>query len=173
MVLTILLVNLVIVLATIVILGTFAYGALRGAPWVPTRARDIQRAVALAGMPRGAVVGDVGCGDGSVLAAFVATGCRVRGWELAIVPWLRARWRFRHDPDARIQFGDFWHTNLSSCDLIYAYLLPETHAKLAKKLRRELHPGTRIIASVWPFPDWEPVAVDRLEGHVPLYLYEI
>lgn len=169
----ILLLDLAFVLAAIAVIGTFAWGAFRGGPWVPTRSRDIARAVALARAPRGAVVGDVGCGNGGVLAAFAAAGCSVRGWELALAPWLRARWRFRRHPNASIRFGDFWHTNLSECDLVYAYLLPETHAKLATKLRRELRPGARVVTFVWPLPGWEPVAVDRRSDAPPLYLYHV
>jgi len=168
----VLLLDLAVVLGTIVVLGTFAWGALRGAPWLPTRRADVGRIVALAGVKPGMVVADVGCGDGGVLAALAVTGCRIRGWELAIVPWLRARWRFRHHADARIRFGDFWYANLSDCDLVYAFLLPNSHAKLAVKLARELRPGARVIAHVWPFPGWEPIAVDRADGRAPLYLYE-
>lgn len=168
----VLVLDLVLVLTTLLILGTFAWGAVRGAPWVPTRRVDIGRAVAFAGVRPGMIAADVGCGDGSVLAAFAASGCRIRGWELAIVPWIRARWRFRNHADARIDFGDFWHADLSECDLVYAFLLPETYAKLAKKLARELRPGARVLAFVWPFPGWEPIAVDHPEGRAPLYLYE-
>ncbi|MDO8599418.1 MAG: hypothetical protein Q7S02_04875 [bacterium] len=169
---TVLLLHLALVLGTLVVLGTFAWGAFRGAPWVPTRRVDIDRAVAFAGVRSGMVVADVGCGDGSVLAAFAAAGCRIRGWELAIVPWFRAWWRFRRHTDARIRFGDFWYADLSECDLVYAYLLPKTYVKLARKLSRELRHGARVVAFVWPFPGWEPIAVDRAEGRAPLYLYE-
>lgn len=168
----VLVLDLAIVLVTLIILGTFAWGALRGAPWVPTRRHDIARAIALAGVRPGMVMADVGCGDGSVLKAFAATGCRVLGWELALAPWLRARWRLRRYPGSKVCYGDFWHANLSGCDLVYAFLLPATHAKLALKLKRELQPGARAIAFVWPFIGWEPIAVDRVEGRAPLFLYE-
>ena len=162
------------VLATLaIIIGTFAWGALRGAPWVPTRRRDLDRIVALAHARAGERVADLGCGTGGVLVGFAARGCRVRGWELAILPWLVARVRFWRTPGAQIRYGDFWYTNLADCDVVYAFLMPASLARLAPKLAAELKSGARVITYTWPLPGWPPIAVDRAADAIPIFSYRV
>jgi SAM-dependent methyltransferase len=161
--------ELVALILALLILGTYAWGGIRGAPWVPTRRRDTGRIVALAEPRPEERVADLGCGTGHVLSLFYEKGCAVRGWELAFVPWMIAWIRLGHRERAQISWGDFWGADLSKLDLIYVFLMPEALAKLVPKLRRELQPGARIISYVWPLPDWEHDCVDRVEGQPPLY----
>ena len=156
----------------IIVVGTFAWGALRGAPWVPTRARDIPRILSLAPLGNGARMADLGCGSGGVLAAFALRGCRVRGWELAILPWLFAVVRLLRVRSARVTYGDFWSSDLRGTDIVYAFLMPNTLARLSGKLRRELAPGAQVITYAWPLPGWEPTQVDRRAGRPTIYRYE-
>ena len=165
--------SLVLLIAILLVFGTFAWGALRGAPWVPTRRRDVDRVVAFAAPKRGANVVDVGCGDGTVLAAFAVHGCRVRGWELAFLPWIIARCRLRRWRDARVTYGDFWHARMTDADAVYAFLMPTTLRRLAEKLQRELRPGAVVLTYVWPLPGWTPEAVDRVDGAPPIYRYRV
>lgn len=165
--------SFILTIAAILVFGTLAWGALRGAPWVPTRRRDVARIVALAAPQRDDVVADVGCGDGTILAAFAAAGCRVRGWELALAPWLVARVRLRQLRDARVLWGDFWNANLMDADIVYAFLMPSALHRLAGKLARELRPGARVLTYVWPLPGWTADAVDRVAGSPPIYRYRV
>jgi precorrin-6B methylase 2 len=50
-----------------IIIGLFALTALSFAPWVPTKKRDIVRAIKLSGLQSGEVFYDLGCGDGRVV----------------------------------------------------------------------------------------------------------
>lgn len=70
-----------------------------------------------------------------------------------------------------IFLGDVFNHDLSSYDVIYMFLMPETYKKLRDKLSSELKPGARIISYVWPIPDWTPSFVDRTEGTPDIYLY--
>ena len=58
--------------------------------------------------------------------------------------------------------------DLRDADVVFAYLLQDTNDRLKDKLRRELRPGTRIIANTFVFPGLPLVAADE-ELH--LYLY--
>ena len=166
-------VTTIVVLAIGLIMGTFAWGALRGAPWVPTRRRDVDRAVAFAQPHSGARVVDLGCGDGTVLAAFAARGCRVRGWELALFPWALAQWRLRASRSARITWGDFWRASLTDADIVYAFLMPKVLPRVAEKLQRELRSGALVLTYVWPMPGGTPDAVDTAVDAPPIYRYRI
>ena len=163
---------LVIIGITYVIIGTFAWGAIRGAPWVPTKRGDAARAIALARTKPGERVVDLGCGSGDVLAAFAASGCHVEGWELAVLPWFVSRWRLRTHRNARVHFGDFWHARIDA-DVVYVFLMPKTLERLVGKLQSELRPGTRVISYVFPIPGLTPVAIDKSPGRSTLYRYEI
>lgn len=157
----------------LVVMVTFAWGAYRGAPWVPARRRDLARILALAHPRPGMRVADLGCGTGGVLVGFAARGCCVRGWELAILPWIIARVRLRRAVHARIAYGDFWHANLRDTDLVYVFLMPKTLARLAPKLARELVPGARVLSYTFPIPGWRPEAVDRSPGMIPIFAYRM
>lgn len=160
----------VIIGVTYAIVGTFAWGAFRGAPWVPTKRGDAKRVIAIARPQPGNHVVDLGCGSGDVLAVFAVNGCHVEGWELAVLPWLVSRWRLRKHRDAKIHFGDFWRARIDA-DIVYVFLIPKTLKRLAEKLRRELRPGTRIISYAFSIPGWTPVAVDAQPRRPTVYLY--
>ncbi|MFH1098950.1 MAG: class I SAM-dependent methyltransferase [Candidatus Uhrbacteria bacterium] len=156
-----------------IIIGTLALGAFRGAPWVPTRSPDVARVMAIADVKSGEVVADLGCGSGRVLAAFANRGCQVRGWELAIVPWLIARWRLRHFSSARIHYGDFWRANFSDVDLVYVFLMPATLRRLREKFKRELKSGARVVSYAFPIADWTPERIDSAPGRITIYRYKL
>lgn len=165
--------SVIVLFLGLIIVISFAWGAVHGAPWVPTRRSDIKRVMALAGAKPGERIADLGCGTGRVLEAFARLGCRVCGWELALLPWLASRWRLRRFNEARIKYGNFWKADLREFDIVYAFLIPSTMNRLARKLYEELRPGTRIISYAFHLPGHTPTAIDRAPGRPPIYLYRI
>jgi SAM-dependent methyltransferase len=157
-------------LALLVIL-TAAYAGLRAAPWVPIMKPGLDALMESADIREGEIAYDLGCGDGRVLIRMADTGANATGYEVSLLPYLFARLRLRGKKNARAVYGDFWSKDLSHADLVFFFLTPRIAGKMAEKLKRELRPGARAIAYVWPLPGWEPRKVVRREGVPPLYCY--
>jgi len=154
--------------------ATFAYAGFRGAPWVPMRARDIERVMKLANIQSGQTVYDLGCGDGRLLFAAAARGATALGFEISIIPYAiaRVRWIFsKKRQDITISFKDFWFANFHDADVVYFFLMPAAYPRLQAKLQKELKPGAVVLAYVWPFPDWKPIQVDETTGQPTIYVY--
>lgn len=154
-------------------LFTFVYASLRAAPWVPMHASDVERFLQLAQVRPGERVYDIGCGDGRVVRAAARAGAHATGFEVSLLPYLLAQAdiAFYKNHNARVLYKDFWYADVRDADVVYFFLMPKIYPKLKEKLERELKPGARVIAYVWPIPDWTPHAVNRLPGKPSLYLY--
>lgn len=156
-----------------VILLSFAYAAMSGAPWVPTWKRDIDRAADLLDLKEGERFYELGCGDGRVCLNFAKrSGANVTGIELSILQWFVANVRkLVSGSSARFRLANAFSVDLSDADALYVFLMPDTYKKIKPKLERELKKGTRVVTYVWPIPGWNPAYVDRVEGSSDLYLY--
>lgn len=164
-----------LIVGLLVIVGTFAYGAWRAAPWVPTWKRDLQRMVELADIQPGDRMYDLGCGDGRLVLAAAAQGARAIGFEVAVLPYLVAKLRARRfgSGQAMIRYGDFWWADVSDADLVYFFLTPKANPRMKAKLEQELKPGAKVVAYVWPIEGWKPVAESCVPGQPSLYLYKM
>jgi cyclopropane fatty-acyl-phospholipid synthase-like methyltransferase len=130
--------------------------------------------LSMAEVKAGEVVYDLGCGDGRVLiAAARRFGARAVGVEVDVSRYLWSvfavtflgLWK-----RIRIIRADLFSVDLRDADVVFAYLLQDTNDKLKDKLRRELRPGTRIIANTFTFSGFPLIATDE-ELH--LYLYRM
>lgn len=149
------------------ILATFAYASVRGAPWVPTWRRDIERFLTLAQLQPGERFYDLGCGDGRLVRAAANAGAVAIGFECSILPYIFAKLRIAQR--GHVRYADFWNADLLDADVVYCFLTPKVYPKLQAKLERELRPGTRVILYVWPMAGWEVDAVDDMAGAPKLY----
>jgi SAM-dependent methyltransferase len=154
-------------------LGTFAYAGMKAAPWFPTWSKDIERFMKLADIKPGQKFYDLGCGDGKLVFAAAGAGANAIGFEISLLPYLLAVSRSFYVKNSKIIFKDFWKADLSDADIIYLFLTPKVNPKAKNKLESSLRKGTKIIAYAWPIEGWAPTREDRIEGHLPMYLYEI
>ena len=73
----------VLLIAVAVLVGLFLLTALRGAPYVPSRSRDLERAFdELYKLAADDLLVDIGSGDGRVLMMAVKRGARAVGFEI-------------------------------------------------------------------------------------------
>ncbi len=114
---------------------------------------------------------DLGCGVGGLLCYLAARHPEgdFTGVELAPLPaliaWVRAR--AARLPNCRIRWGSLWSTDLSSTDVVFAFLSPVPMPALWLKARREMRPGALFISSSFAVPGQAPdreVQIDDLRG---------
>lgn len=161
----------------LLLLATFAYAGLKGAPWVPTKANDVQRFIALADIQPNQTMVDLGCGDGRLLvaAADANTNVQAIGYELSLFPYLLAHARRLFSSNRKnihIHYGNALTKNLHDADIVYSFLMPKIHTKLKEKFTKELKPGAKMITYVWPIEGLEPSKISTLEKNFKIYLYE-
>lgn len=162
----------------LVFLFSFAYGSYEGAPWVPSRSRDIKRFLKLAEIKPGQKVKvyDLGCGDGRIICSAAKEGAIAEGFEISLLPYLLAKIRsffLKDKKNYKVRYKNFWSVDLSEADVVYLFLTKEIHSKFKIKLEKELKQGAKIICYVWPIEGWKPLKIDTVEGHPNLYLYQI
>lgn len=155
---------------------SLAYAASRGAPWVPTRKRDITRLLSLLELKQGMKMYELGCGDGRVsIAVAKKTGAHVVGVELSflhvvianILAWMRGV------KNMRFVWGDIYKQDFSDADVVYLFLMPCVYEKLRPKFEQELKRGALVVSYVWPIVGWTPKVVDRPSKNVSaIYVYE-
>ena len=149
-------------LAGFAALALTSLGAVRTR--VPLYLSSPQAAQALARcVPANAVFMDLGCGLGGPLSRLsrLRPDIRLQGIEAAPLNWLIARLRLRGR--AQVAFGSLWQSDLSACDVVYAYLSPAPMARLWAKARAEMRPGSLFISNTFPVPDVAPQ--ETLELH--------
>lgn len=91
----------------------FLLVVLRGAPYVPSRRRDVERVFAdLYAVGSSDRLVDIGSGDGVVLRAAARRGARALGYELNPILVLLSRWLSRHQPTVEVRLADAWLVDL-------------------------------------------------------------
>jgi SAM-dependent methyltransferase len=156
------------------ILITFFYSIFRAISWFPMWSKDTKNVLDLAEVKSGQKIYDLGCGDGKLLFAAARLGAKAEGLEISVLPYLLAKIRQLFSKDkVTIKFRDFWLVNLSDADVVFFFLIPRIYPQLTKKLKKELKPGTKVVAYAWPIKEWQPIKVSKRDEGPAIYLYQI
>lgn len=164
------------IIITLPFLLTFVWAGKQGAPWVPSKSEDIDRFLSLTHLQPGQVFYDIGCGDGRFVSAAARAGARAYGFDISLLPYLLAKLRCllsKTGARCHISYRNFWSTDLRDADVVYFFLMPKIYPRLKEKFERELKPGTKVVAYVWPIDGWTPVQISDVPNKPKLFLYEI
>src|SRR5262249_42675674 len=106
------------------------------------------------------VVYDLGSGDGRiVILAAQKDGARGLGIEFLHELGERSRLIAKEGEVAdRVTFieGNVFDTDISGATVVTLWMTAGFNARVEPKLRRELKPGSRIVAHQFPIGDWPP-----------------
>jgi SAM-dependent methyltransferase len=110
---------------------------------------------------------DIGSGLGGVLThlAGVRPDGDYTGVESAPLPytWSRLRIRFGGYRQCHVQWGDFWHCDLTGYDVVFAYLSPAPMERLWQKAKTEMKPGAVFISSTFNVPGQIPAQTVQID----------
>jgi hypothetical protein len=120
----------------VVLLG---FSAFFGAPYVPSRRRDVTRMFDhLYPLSSSDVVIDVGSGDGIILREVSRRGAKAVGYEISPVFYVVSKVLSRGDLNVTIKMTNFWHTQFpTSTTIVYAFSVNRDIKKLANKVQDE------------------------------------
>lgn len=146
----------------IILSGFFLIPFLVGAPYEPSRGRELDRMIDFADPQDGDKIAELGSGDGIVcmrLAEKVPSGdVEVHGFELnPILVWI-SRYRVRKrglQNRVFIHWKNFFKQDLSSFNKIILFQFKTVMHKISRKFKKELKPGTLIVSHEWRLPRWE------------------
>ncbi|MBU1130553.1 class I SAM-dependent methyltransferase [Patescibacteria group bacterium] len=169
-------ISTILVFIIFIILLNFAYAGVSAAPWVPSRKKDYQRVLELAGIKNGDTVYDLGSGDGRWLFYFAkhSPAQEIRGYEISLIMYLICwiKKLFSGYPQVKLSFGNFYKFNLSKADVLICFLTPRAMKKLLPKLKKEMKPGSRLVSYAFTMPNVEAEKVSKVsQKSVSIYLY--
>jgi len=142
-------------------------------PYVPTRDTVVAGMLELAGVKKGDIVYDLGCGDGRiVITAAQKFGTRGTGIDIDPDRIREAKENARKAGVAdRVKFleQDLFVSKFSDATVVTLYLLPSLNLKLRPRLLQELKPGTRIVSHSFDMGDWKPDKSIEVDGEQLFY----
>ena len=148
---------------------TYGWVILFGAPYIPTLKKQQAEAFKLLGLKKGQLFVDLGCGDGGVLKLAADQGLRVVGYELnpflAIIAWVRTR---RYGRRVKVKLGNFWRADLSEADGIFVFLIGHYMKKLDQLITSQPHKKIKLVSNAFTIPGRRPI---KKRGALLLYEY--
>lgn len=128
------------------------------APFVPTKMKNINKVLKLAGVRKGKKFYELGSGDGRVVYEAARLGADATGIEQS---WLRVWYSIfkakgLNLPNAKFLHGNIFKKNYSDANIIYIYLLTKGVKKLEEKLPKELKKKTVIVTQTYHFQKLKP-----------------
>lgn len=137
---------------------------ITGAPFVPSAKPTSQTMIDLARIKPGTKIYDLGSGDARLLFLAAQRGATAVGLEinpfLVIFSWLKKTFSPQRN-HIQVRWQNFWTIDLSDADVVFVYLLPWKMDSLAKKLSRELKPGSLVVSNSFIFPKWKILRADK------------
>lgn len=145
-------------------------------PYVPTPHDVVEQMLKLAGVKKGDVVYDLGCGDGRIVV-MAAQKFGARGVGIDINPERIAEAKQNAEQAGVADRVKFLQQNLFDADIreatvVTLYLLPSVNLRLRPKLQQDLKPGARIVSHSFDMGDWKPDKEVEYNGR-KLYLWII
>jgi SAM-dependent methyltransferase len=161
-------VDILLLLALIVVLS-FGWVLIRGAPYLPTLRKQIKCAFELADLKPGATIIELGSGDGRVLIAAAKAGLKAVGYELNPLLFIYSRIRTRRfGKQIKVIFGDFWLASWPRADAIYVFQLSRLMDRVERKIRQEGLENVIVISFAFKFKNLDPIK--QKDG---VYLYRL
>lgn len=159
----------VIVVALLVILS-FAFVLLVGAPYVPTLTSQTKLALDMVNLKPGETLLELGSGDGKVLVAAAKRGLNVVGVELNPILVLVSRvrtWRYRKQ--VKVVWGNLWQSDKwPPSEGIFVFLLPKYMKRLDHVISSWHTQPVKLVSFAFPIPQ----KATAKQHQLGIYVYE-
>jgi len=169
-----LLILLVLSLAISVGVGFMAYWPIYGAPYVPTKEKDIAEIFKNMKLMKGQVFCDIGCGDGRmVMAAGKITQTKAWGIDInwGLVQWCKAQAYLGKNKLVEFKKLNVFKNDFPKADVYYVYFWPGLVEKIADRIQ-ELNIKTEIVSKGFEIKHLKSVRNFEV-GKSRFWIYEV
>ncbi len=167
---------ILLIILSIVLSYFFLIPFFFGAPYEPSRGKALKNIIKFTNPKAGDRIAELGSGDGRVCIALAKklsknSKIEIHGFEInPFLVWISRR-KIRKlglQNKIRIYWRNFWKINLHNYNKIIMFQFSTITNGLAKKFKKELKPGSKIISHWWKLPEWK---IKKRIGRI--YLYEV
>jgi SAM-dependent methyltransferase len=160
------------------LVGSAAYAGWRGAPWVPTRKKELHQVLTyLQQSPPKNYGIDLGCGTGSLLFLLAERypDMTLHGYDISLGPLLfgciRKFFSYKRYKNVHFHVKNLYRVNVSLADLIFIFMMPEPHTRIARTVLSKAQPDATILFEAWPPEGFKEQEVIQREEVLPLFMY--
>lgn len=159
------------------LLFTAAYGGMIGAPWVPTRSKDVCQAIGILRATSFTQVADLGCGTGTILFAIAKErpDAVLTGYDVSFAPllfgWIRKFLSPKKYKNVHLYWKNVYSVDISFADVIYVFMMPESNVRIATKVLSRAKPDATILFEAWGPEGFIADHTEKQEGCLPLLVY--
>ncbi len=153
---------------TALLLGSFLWTLIAGAPHVAIDRARLKRIIADLHLTKHDTVVDLGAGTATFVRAAAGQCKQVIGYEINPLLAIWSRWRLRRHPNAHILNRSLFHADLKGATVIYLYLFPPLMPRVTRFLRENAQPGARILSVGFQLSAWKPVS-----QRDSVYMYQV
>lgn len=125
------------------------YSSIKGAPYVPTKAKLAEEIFEPAKIKRGKYMIELGSGDGRMIR-YAVKRYKIKGLGVDVNPlliyWSRLVARAENLIDVEFRIENILKTDLKSADYLYIFLMPELVDKIIPRMKKEMKKGSVIIS---------------------------
>lgn len=145
----------------------FGLGTWLGAPYLPMRRVEAEKALDLLDFKPGQTLVDLGSGDGAVLLAAAKRGIKGVGYEINPLLWVLSIIRtMRYRRLVKFKLGDMWRADLQGADAVFIFGIGRYMDRFDKLLKGSGRP-LKVISYAFELPR----KAEASEGAVHLYRY--
>lgn len=144
-------------------------------PYVPTKQSVVDAMLDMAGVKKGDVHYDLGCGDGRIVISAAKRGAIATGVDLDPQRIQEANANAERAGVAdKVTFieGNLFELDFTDADVLTLYLLPDVNLQLRPTILHRLKPGTRVVSHAFDMGDWEPDDKKIVDGST-IYLWTV
>ena len=164
---------ILIVLLVLLFVFLFELSSVTGAPYVPTRDIDLEKAFTkVYRLSSKDLVVDFGSGNGKILSAASSFGAKAIGLEINPVLALYSRFKLRHNDSVKVFCKSMYSFDLPrETTLVYLYGNTLVIRRIYRRLESE---ATRLNKSIFLLTNaFDQKGVKPKKYDTPYYLYEI
>ncbi|MDO8610164.1 MAG: class I SAM-dependent methyltransferase [bacterium] len=165
---------IIFLLSTIIFTSSLFYSSIMGAPYIPSRQKEVEFALSQISFAKNKTFIDLGCGDGRTVRTAVKL-YGVKGIGVDINPLLifygKILSRLKGvNKNITLITENIYKINLSKIDYVYIFLMPATIEKLRPIMEKQLPKKAIVISHGFPVIGWDKKMFKKV-SHIPFPTY--